>query len=182
MADILCPYCRRHCDLSAPQCMQGKTYADRIAEAGGEYVPPDKPDINRQIVRCLRRLGRTITALSEGRSSRKRVLRLIKESGGITQQALTERLGVQPGTMSEVIGKLESAGLVRRTPNSFDRRTHDISLTPDGEAQEEIYRQEYDKRRDEMFAALSSEEKTELLRLLDKLADDWRERYHDPRK
>ena len=33
------------------------------------------PDLNRQLIRCLRTLGRTIRALSEGRASQKRVLR-----------------------------------------------------------------------------------------------------------
>ena len=38
----------------------------------------DVPDLNRQLIRCLRALGRTIRALSEGRASQKRVLRLLR--------------------------------------------------------------------------------------------------------
>lgn len=177
MDKILCPYCRRQCPLSAPECMQGKTYAACADESDSTVDQICRPDINRQIVRCLRSLGRTIKALSEGRASQKRVMRLIRESGGITQSALTQRLGVQPGTVSEVIGKLESAGFVSRDPNPFDHRTHDISLTKSGETQADIYCQEYVKRRQDMFSALSKDEKLLLLSLLEKLSADWKMRY-----
>ena len=49
----------------------------------------------------------------------------------MTQKALTARLGVQPGSASEVLNKLEQAGLILRTPSETDHRTTDIHLTLD---------------------------------------------------
>lgn len=139
---------------------------------------PQVPDKNRQLLRNIRALGRTIRALSEGRASQKRILRLIEESGCITQHALTGRLGVQPGSVSEVIGKLEASGLVVRTPNPADRRTSDIRLTAQGLAQAQLATQQAQERRQEMFACLSQDEKDVLLGLLEKLNADWKQRYH----
>lgn len=56
----------------------------------------------------------------------------MNEVGEITQRELTERIGVQPGSASEVIAKLESAELIVRTQNPVDRRTTDIRLTDKG--------------------------------------------------
>ena len=151
---------------------------NRKAEAAQGLRAPQAPDKNRQLLRNIRGLGRTIRALSEGRASQKRILRLIEESGCITQHALTGRLGVQPGSVSEVIGKLETAGLILRTPNPDDRRTSDIRLTPQGLAQAQLAAQQAQARRQEMFSCLSEEEKDVLLRLLEKLNADWKHRYH----
>ena len=177
MTELKCPYCRRHCDLDMPQCMQGRTYAEAVEKAGGKPVAADPVDINRKMLRCLRQLGRTISAVSEGRAGQSRVLRVILESGGIAQNALTQRLGVMPGTASEVIGKLESAGYIDRKPNAFDRRTFDLDLTEEGKKKARLLQEDAEKRRANMFTALSGEEKQQLLTLLEKLSADWKQRY-----
>jgi len=142
----------------------------------------DIPDLNRQLIRALRSLGRIIRALSEGRASQKRVLRLVLESGSVTQQALTARLNVQPGSASEVIRRLEETGLIVRAPNALDRRTSDIRLTPEGEVQANRAEAEIQAQRQDMFACLSEEEKNQLLSLLTRLSDDWHIRYADRQK
>lgn len=80
----------------------------------------------------LRDLGHTIRQLSEGKGSQKRILILLNRQGVMTQRALTERLGIQPGSASEVLGKLESAGLIERILSAEDRRTTEIRLTEAG--------------------------------------------------
>ena len=90
----------------------------------------------------------------------------------MTQRELTERLGIQPGSASELVGKLERAGLITRTPSETDRRTADIRLTEAGLAR----RQEQEKEqagRESLFAVLSEEEKQTLLALLEKLHQAW---------
>ena len=52
----------------------------------------------------------------------------------MTQRKLTERLGVQPASASEVLAKLETAGMIVRTPSEMDRRTVDVALTEAGAA------------------------------------------------
>lgn len=134
--------------------------------------------INDQLVHYLRDLNHTMRRLYEGRGSQKHILIVLDAIGApITQRALTERLGIQPGSASEVIAKLESAGLITRTPCANDRRTSSIALTPVGEMHATEAREQRAQRHREMFACLSEEEKSTLLSLFAKLDDDWKVRY-----
>ena len=134
-------------------------------------------NINDKLIMNLRDISHTMRSLYEGRGCQKRILIILHEVGKITQRALTERLGIQPGSASEVIAKLESAELITRTPSESDRRTADIQLSDKGR---ELASQAVNQRRrrhEEMFSCLSEDEKTELLTLLEKINTDWEQRY-----
>lgn len=134
-------------------------------------------DLNHQLIMNLRHLGHTIRFLFEGKGSQKRILIILLETGGMTQRELTERLGIKPGSASEVIGKLENAGLVQRKLSQADRRTADIQLTETGRQQAKEAAMQRRIRHQEMFACLSEEEKNILLELTEKLNADWNSRY-----
>lgn len=137
-------------------------------------------DVNDKLVINLRDLGHTLRSLYEGKGSQKRILIILEEIGGsITQQQLTRRLGIQPGSASEVIAKLESAGCVRRTPSETDRRTTDIILTESGKELAASARMQRARRHQQMFACLSDDEKQQLLSLLERINGDWEERYQE---
>ncbi len=140
------------------------------------------PDINGQLVISLRDLSHTIRSLYEGKGSQKRILIILNEVGTITQRTLTDRLGVQPGSASEVIAKLENAGLITRTLSESDRRTTDIALTEAGKKLADEALAQRNKRHEEMFACLSDTEKSELLTLLEKINLDWETRYSNIEK
>lgn len=108
----------------------------------------------------------------ESRGGQGRILKLLSEEGDMTQRALTEKLGIQPGSASEVIGKLERAGFVTRSENAEDRRTVDVRMTEAG--REQLGAREREKP--DLLSSLSEEEKTQLLSLLEKLRNDWKER------
>ena len=91
----------------------------------------------------------------------------------MTQRALTEHLGIQPGSASEVIGKLEKAGFISRVTSDEDRRTADIRLTDAGRAQAEGQDAKQQEKLREMFAALTDEEKESLMSILEKLNISW---------
>lgn len=194
-----CPGCDRHCDLSDPHCHRGREYAqtgvlpEHRCDAG-EHRPPHHPDhrreadsIGEQLMGMLRDLGHTMRFRHESRGGKMRILAILNESGGMTQRALTEHLGIQPGSASEVLAKLESVCLITRTPNPHDRRTSDLALTDAGRAAVVQAMDERQKNVEEMFACLSEEEKQTLLTLLQKIWTDWKERfpeggrYHEPR-
>lgn len=137
----------------------------------------DDMEMDKKLILNLRDLGHVIRFLYEGKGSQKRILIILYEAGGMTQRELTERLGIQPGSASEVIGKLESAGLILRKPSENDRRTVDIRLTPSGEIKAREASMQRRKRHQEMFSCLSEEEKDMLLRLAEKLNADWESRY-----
>lgn len=139
----------------------------------------EKFDMNKKLIMNLRDLGHIIRFLYEGKGSQKQILIILLEAGNMTQRELTERISIQPGSASEVIGKLESAGLILRTPNQTDRRTTDIQLTETGRIQAEEAARQREIRHQEMFSCLSDEEKENLLLLAEKLNKDWDSRYRN---
>ena len=192
MLKHLCPCCGRHCYLEHPSCESGVEYAKtgvishRIHTSGGKR-DGKKPsehknryhtlDQDNKLIWNIRDMGHIIRALSEGKASQSRILILLDEEETITQSELTERLGVQSGSVSEVIGKLESAGLIMRTPSEQDRRTSDIRLTEAGKLHAQKAFEQRKQRHTEMFSCLSEEDKDDLLMLLEKVNHDWRHRY-----
>lgn len=140
-------------------------------------VSYDTLDMDSKLIMNLRDLGHMIRFLYEGKGSQKRILIILHETGSMTQRELTERLGIQPGSASEVIGKLEHAGLIWRTPSIADRRTADIKLTNAGRAKAEEAIRQRKKRHQEMFDCFTPEEKETLLALAEKLNRNWREHY-----
>lgn len=136
-------------------------------------------DMDSKLVISLRDVGHMIRFLFEGKGSQKRILIILNETGGMTQRELTKRLGIQSGSVSEVIGKLEGAGLIFRIPSFSDRRTTDLMLTEKGKAKAEEAARQRKKRHEEMFSCLSEEEKSALLKLTEKLNADWNSRYRE---
>lgn len=126
----------------------------------------------------IREMGHASRFHFDGKGGQGRVLRILSEAGSMTQRELTERLGIQPGSASEVIGKLEKAGLIQRTTSVADRRTADILLTEAGKAQAEEQTTMRRQRTREMFASLTDEEKETLRALLEKLNRNWGKRGH----
>ncbi len=138
-------------------------------------------DTNDKLIINIRDLSHIMRFLYEGKASQKRILIILNEADRITQRDLTERLGIQPGSASEILSKLEGAGLIVRTQNEADRRTTDICLTDAGRSLAEEALAQRQKRHEEMFSCLSEEEKQELLSMLERVCDDWRTRYSENR-
>lgn len=184
----ICPGCGRHCDLNEPQCKRGEEYrrTGEMPEPQGEghhhgmsMAHCHDTDMNDRLIINLRDLSHIMRSLYEGKASQKRILMILNRTGKITQRDLTERLGIQPGSASEILSKLENAGLILRTQNEADRRTADVCLTDAGRelaAEALVQRQ---KRHEEMFSCLSDEERQELLSLLEKVCADWKTRYRE---
>lgn len=144
-----------------------------------ESFPYLSKDRNDRIVLNLRDINRIMHRLYEGKASQRRILIILNEVQHITQRELTRQLGIQPGSASEVIAKLEHAGLITRTPGETDRRTMMLALTEDGRCLAQEAARQRKIRHEEMFSCLSEEEKDQLLSLLEKINTDWEERYRE---
>lgn len=134
-------------------------------------------DINDKLIINMRDLNHIMRLLYEGKSSQKRILIILNEVKSITQRDLTRRLGIQPGSASEVLSKLENRGLVVRTASKTDRRTTNITLTSQGTQLAVEAVKQRNQRHLEMFSCLSEKEKNQLLSLLEKINEDWAKRY-----
>ncbi len=188
----ICPGCGRHCELSEPHCGRGEEYrrTGRLPKRGqGKNWDHERrkehyhaAGINDKLIINLRDLNHIMRLLYEGKASQKRILIILNESEIITQRDLTERLGIQPGSASEILSKLENAGWILRSQNEADRRTTDICLTDSGRELAAEALAQRQRRHEEMFSCLSGDERQELLSLLERVCADWRARYGEKGK
>lgn len=137
----------------------------------------EKQDINNKLIWKFRDIGHTLRHISEGKGSQQRILIMLNELGAVSQSELTQMLGIQPGSASEVVIKLETAGYITRTPSEKDRRTTIVRLTEEGEAAAQRAAALRSERHERMFDSLSDAEKETLLALLETLNADWEEKY-----
>ena len=192
----LCPCCGKHCDLSAPGCGRGEEYlrtgviperkghGGHDGHHGGHGHHKERRNITEleryqtldtdgKLLAMIQESGHMGHFLFGGKGSQNRILRILAKEGAMTQRALTEQLGIQPGSASEVIGKLEKTGLIIRTTSDEDHRTADIRLTAAGKAQAEEQAARQQNKVHEMFNVLTDEEKASLLNILEKLNKSW---------
>lgn len=180
----ICPCCPKGCDLSNPRCGRGEEYLKTgiIPEKGNrnhheEHQHPnyEEMSIDEKIFALLNRLSRAGYGAPHGKNSQNLILKILSKSERMTQRELTAQLGIQPGSASEIIKKLESAGLITRQSNSEDRRTVDIALTDAGKAQAEASHSHHANHT--LFETLTDDEKQQLLTLLEKVSQDWHNRF-----
>jgi len=137
----------------------------------------EKQDINNKLIWKFRDIGHMLRHISEGKGSQQRILIMLDELGPISQSELTQLLGIQPGSASEVIIKLETAGYITRTPSEKDRRTTVVRLTGEGKSAAQQAAALRAERHEQMFDSLNAEEKETLLSLIEKLNVDWEQKY-----
>ena len=175
--------CRRNFDENAPRGECGEMHEHRHAHCCGrrerfmEFY--NEASVNDKLMINLRYISRTMRSRFEQKAGQKRILIMLAGQGTLTQRELTEQLGIRPGSASEILSKLESAGLIARTPNGDDRRTTDVSLTEAGAAEAFDSAEKRGRQREEMFTCLTGEEQETLLSLLEKIHADWETRFPD---
>ena len=92
------------------------------------------------------------------------ILRVLKDKGEISQLELRHHLHVRPGSMSEIISKMEEKGLLIRERNDEDKRHSILRISEEGKkAAEEL------KKPESFFKVLSEEEQETLSKLLRKV-------------
>ena len=101
-----------------------------------------------------------------------RILKILSEQAVMTQKELQEKLGIEAGSMSEIISKLERRDLVVRQRDEQDKRRMVLSLTDKGRMRHEE-RMEYQDHEEKLFTTLSGAEKEALERILSKLIGQW---------
>ncbi len=141
----------------------------------GEGPFQDAP-VEERLFRHLRGIAHQMQHRADAKGGQGRILGVLLRRGKMTQRELQEHLGIQAGSLSEVLAKLEAGGLIARTPNEADRRGMEIELTAEGQRTAREREEQRRESREELFHALSQEERASLADLLEKLNEDWRSR------
>lgn len=132
-----------------------------------------------QAVRILHSLGYCGHYLhfhGGGRSGKAPILCLLEKRGGcMSQQELGLNFELKPGSLSEILTKLENGGFIERKRSENDRRQLIITLTEAGhERARSDERERIDFRR-KAFSNLTESEQEELARLLELVRTRWEE-------
>lgn len=101
---------------------------------------------------------------------------LAKQPGGeMSQQELGMHFDLKPGSLSEILSKLEVNGLIERSRNPKDRRQLTIHLTEIGWKKARIDQAARIHFREQAFSALTPDERKNLADMLDKIRVTWEE-------
>ncbi len=124
----------------------------------------------------LLRMGRAASAQVEPRLAAARltltqfgVLKAVLQEGALSQSELSRRVLTSAGNMTDLIGKLEARGLVRRARQNSDRRAVLVELTRTGRELIEPLYADYAADVSVAMAGLSSDDLRLLGDLLRKL-------------
>ena len=99
---------------------------------------------------------------------------LAKQPGGeMSQQELGMHFDLKPGSLSEILSKLEVNGLIERRRNPKDRRQLTIHLTEIGWKKARIDQAARIHFREQAFSALTPDEHKNLADMLDKIRETW---------
>lgn len=107
-----------------------------------------------------------------------RILKMLSGQEEVTQKELQETLGIQAGSVSEIISKLEARGLVARERDDADKRRVLLRITEEGKKRAET---DFDEgKTEDLYGVLSEEEQETLKGLLGRLLESWGMMGQDP--
>ena len=93
-------------------------------------------------------------------------LSVLREHGPMAQHAIGTALRLDPSNVVGLLNELEERGLVTRRRDPADRRRHIVDLTPAGSGELDVACDSLDKVEDDLFGALTVEERATLHALL----------------
>ncbi|MEA2523741.1 MAG: MarR family transcriptional regulator, organic hydroperoxide resistance regulator [Thermomicrobiales bacterium] len=151
-------------DVINPGERSERAVAARIEETTG-YALARAGHIHRwRIEAALRHLGLHV--------GQEMVLLHLWGAEGPTQAELAERLGVEPPTLTKMLGRMEQAGLIVRRRDESDARCARVYLTSAGRALEEPVHLAWCQVESRAFAAMTPEERADLRRILAAVRDN----------
>ncbi|WP_030807170.1 MarR family winged helix-turn-helix transcriptional regulator [Streptomyces sp. NRRL S-337] len=97
------------------------------------------------------------------------VLSAVDELGPVSQAELGRTVGIDPKDMVALVNDLQKDGLVTRTPDPNDRRKNAVEISPAGKQRLRRTQQLGDQANAELTAALTPDERAQLITLLGKI-------------
>jgi DNA-binding MarR family transcriptional regulator len=118
------------------------------------------------LARVGRRAGETTLAPGGLRPRHLIALRLLREAGPTSQQGLADSLSLDPSNVVGLLNELEERELVTRRRDRADRRRHIVELSRRGDNELCLAYTRLRLVEDEVFSALSDDERATLYELL----------------
>ena len=100
-----------------------------------------------------------------------RIMAVLGDSGEMTQRELSQQTLMDKVPVNRACKKLEERGLVRRSPNAKDGRSHLLELTTEGKGVHAGIMPLALKIESELFSVLTQDERTALLDMLVRIRD-----------
>lgn len=157
----------------------------RPHEPGGDPTEPaDVPEAVNEDDRLAKRIlnnlgfcGHYMHFHGGGVSGKAPIICLLaKQPGGeMSQQELGMHFDLKPGSLSEILSKLEVNSLIERSRNPKDRRQLTIRLTEIGWEKARIDQAARIRFREQAFSALNHDEREQLAEMLEKIRVTWEE-------
>ena len=141
-------------------CMAEMTAGGQTAAVSQQILP---------LIDHLARVGRRATESFDSGCLRPRhmiALKLLGERGPMTQHAVGISLSLDPSNVVGLLNELEERGLITRRRDPADRRRHIVELSAVGSGEATKSCDEFGLVEDELFKALTADERTTLYSLL----------------
>ena len=133
-------------------------------------------DLNRQLGFLLKDASRRYSRRFEERAQalsltlpQCRALLYLETNQGVSQKRLSELTELDPMSLVRILDRMEADGWVQRRFDPADRRAHTLWLTPRAKPVLDHIAQLIAETRAEALLGLSSEERSQLLELLERL-------------
>jgi len=139
-------------------------------------VPAEK-NIPEDLLVLMEQCGHFIWHRMGGKKGQIKILKILSKNPEITQAELQSKLNIQPGSISEIMTKMENKGLITKTKDEEDKRKYVISITEKGKKNLcEHPRNDFAGKKG-LFDVLDEQEQEELRRILSRLIENWEERF-----
>ncbi|CAA9437550.1 MAG: hypothetical protein AVDCRST_MAG78-2142 [uncultured Rubrobacteraceae bacterium] len=100
------------------------------------------------------------------------VLSHLWKQDGLTPSELAGRLGVEPPTVTNMLSRMEKAGLLKRCRDAQDARCTRVYLTEKGRELREPVEHRWEAVQERAFAGITTEEEVLLRGLLGRIHDN----------
>ena len=135
-----------------------------------------QPSTELQILRRLGYFGYYLHTHWGGRNGKQHILvDLLAHDGCMTQRELQEASCITSASLSEVVTKLETEGLLSRERSETDRRQLTLTLTDEGRRRARDFIESRREFEGLAFDCLTPAERDRLLETLDRVAERWEE-------
>src|SRR5215213_3821181 len=153
--------------------MRSSVGVPRKKEPSAILMSPGGIPIRRRVAPLVRRLQQICLSMIADAVADAELVQLeyallvfVDDVPGISQQTLSEALGIDRNNVSLMADKLEARGLLKRTVNGADRRARELTITPEGRRLYRGHRVKVRQVNDRILSSLTADEKELFLDML----------------